>query len=283
MEMFKRVIGEISVWKEVQREWSVTYQYGKRFKEVSHSLSKIVARMYKCKSSKTSPLHVYITHALVFQSLFHGLTGVHQAWHSPRRLVALLCRCASSRIQSLTACYTVVLVYVWRDWNLGKLIVQVYIWSMTISESLLRCCTGVHVACLNLKACCTCVYLTWLSLRAGCTWLHLAWLSPKACCTGVHIAWLNLKTCRTGVHLAWEPESFLYRCTSSMTRSLTLVALLYRCIFWSLLYCCTGVHRLSAGEVRHQTRPVERHVSDPAAGCRYLWPCERLLDAHQDQ
>ena len=155
MEMFKRVIGEISVWKDVQREWSVTYQYGKRFKEVSLSLSKLVARMYKCKSSKTSPLLVYITHALVFQSLFHGRTGVHQAWHSPWRLVALLCRCVSSRIHSLTACYTVVLVYVWRDWNLWKLIVQVYIWSMTQSESVLYKCTSV--AWPFLKACCAAV------------------------------------------------------------------------------------------------------------------------------
>ena len=109
-----------------------------------------------------------------------------------------------------------------------------------------------------------------ISLKACRTGVHLAWFSLKACRTGVYLAWLSLKAGRTGVHLAWL----------SLRK---LLAELYRCTFWSLLYCCTGVHRLSAGEVRHQTRPVERHVSDPAAGCRYLWPCGRPLVSHQSQ
>ena len=83
MQMFKVVFIEISVWNDAQRKSWVKYQCGKRFTEVSLSLSKLAARMYKCKSNKTLPLHVYITNALVFQSLFHGRAGIHQAWHSP--------------------------------------------------------------------------------------------------------------------------------------------------------------------------------------------------------
>jgi len=69
----------------------------------------------------------------------------------------------------------------------------------------------------------------------------------------------------------------------SYFRTLAVILVSDFCTFWSLLYCCTGVHRLSAGEVRHQTRPSERHVSDLTTGCRCLWPSVHRVVTHQYQ
>ena len=80
--MFRVVIGEISVWKDAQRESWVKYQYGKRFKEVSLSLSKLVARMYKYLSrcilritwsfkACSTVAHLYIKPGIVSEDLLH--------------------------------------------------------------------------------------------------------------------------------------------------------------------------------------------------------------------
>ena len=76
---------------------------------------------------------------------------------------------------------------------------------------------------------------------------------------------------------------WIFYVLGSYFRTLAVILVSDFCTFWSLLYCCTGVHRLSAGEVRHQTRPSERHVSDLAAGCRCLWPSVHRVATHQDQ
>ena len=94
-------------------------------------------------------------------------------------------------------------------------------------------------------------------------------------CTDVYIASLSL----------WTLVSQLYGCISSVTQSLKAcrtivqVYIQHDPISESLLHCCTGVRRLSAGAVRHQTCQTSRHVSGPAAGAWRPWRREHRVNA----
>ena len=147
MKMLEVVIGEMPVWKDVQRESSVKCLYGKLFKEVSGN-------------------HIQnVQHDSISHSLLHRCTNV-----KPARLY--LSRCTSRMTRSFKACSTVAQVHSKPD---------------SVPEGLLQYCAGVHLAGFNLWELFALLYRYKSSMthsqKVCCTRVPLWLLGLKACCT----------------------------------------------------------------------------------------------------